>query len=95
MVTERADFIVDLFDGLLEVSEDAIPPEVDGSAVNGLRRLIQRLNQELSFVRDLAGATKNIEAIAQKISEMAATTDAAASRDPERREAVRIEAGGA
>ena len=48
-----------------------------------MRRVIGRLNQELSFIRDPAGASKNIEVIEQKISEMAATTDAVAKQQVE------------
>ena len=65
-----SEFIPNLFDGLPEVPEG----DPDTTMLSGLRRVIQKLNEELSFVRGLAGATRNIEAIEQKITEVKATT---------------------
>ena len=52
-------FVPDLFDGLPEVSE----ADLEGDAVRGLRSAVQRLNDELAFVRELAGAKTIIDAI--------------------------------
>ena len=65
-----SEFIPDLFDGLPEVSEG----DPDVSILSGIRKVIQRLNQELSFVRELASVSKNVEAIEQKLTEVKATT---------------------
>ena len=64
-------FIDDLLEGL-----PAVPSgDPDSTMLHGLREALDRLNGELEFIRNLANASTQIDALEKTIADMRETTD--------------------